>query len=365
MDSDIEYAICDGIREYSSWVNRWTLHNRLGEMLGLPSEIDFTLKYVSNSLYFERAYSQKIAEQAGYGTNSTRELKDGSITLSGGIQTYEIPANREITDVLWYTPAFINLFGLDPFANQNIAFSEFGASFAGHSLYHVMPVFDTMLTAQAAKLRNRVRGSEYSYSIHGGADGTKTLRLYPIPRVNQSGGTSNVGIGGGAGTPGTMFYRYYDRFGVAGNPDFSANTANPTYTAGTFTNTIDDVTYTGHTQGNGLVATPADANLNTINWEQLNDIAKQWIRRYALAEAAETLSFKRGKFDELPIPNATVRLNSDQLMSYAEKEKERIYKQLEDDLDKLSYKNIMEDRAAIQEAVNKSLSYGPMKIFIY
>jgi hypothetical protein len=50
--------------------------------------------------------------------------------------------NKEINEVMWYTPSFINLFGLDPFANSNIAFSEFGASFAGHTLYHVMPVFD-------------------------------------------------------------------------------------------------------------------------------------------------------------------------------------------------------------------------------
>ena len=40
----------------------------------------------------------------------------------------------------------INLFGLDAFSNSNIAFTEFGASFAGHSLYYIMPVFDTLLT---------------------------------------------------------------------------------------------------------------------------------------------------------------------------------------------------------------------------
>jgi len=365
IDAELEYSICDGIREYSTWVNRWILRNRLGEMLGLPNEIDFTLKYISNSLYFERSFSQKIAEQSGFGVNSTRELKSGSISLSGGVQTYDIPAGREITEVLWYTPSFINLFGLDPFANQNIAFSEFGASFAGHTLYHVMPVFDTILTAQAAELRNRVRGSEYAYSIHGGADGKKLIRLYPTPRIGQFGGSNNTGIGGGAGTPGTMFYRYYDRVGVAGNPDFSGNSANPNWTADTISNTVDGVTYETTEQGNGLVATPADAQLDIINWEQLNDIAKQWVRKWALAEAAENLHFIRGKYDVLPIPEKEMKLNADALISYAEKEKERLYKQLDEDMEKLSYKQIMEDRAAIQEAVNKSLSYGPMGVWVY
>ena len=366
MDADLEYSICDGIKEYSTWVNRWTLQNRLGEMLGLPNEVDFTLKYISNSLYFERSFSQAIAEQSGFGANSQREYKTGSVVLSGGVQTYEIPAGREIAQILWFTPSFINLFGLDPFANTNIAFSEFGASFAGHTLYHVMPVFDTIMTAQAAELRNRVRGSEYAYSIHGAAEGKKMVRLYPTPRIGYgAGGSNNVGIGGGAGTPGTMFYRYYDRIGTAGNPQLSGNSANPNWTANTLTNTVNGVTYTTQEQGNGLVSGPSDAQLDTINWEQLNSNAKQWVRKWALAEAAENLSFIRGKYDTLPIPDSEVSLNSDQLMNYAEKIKERLYKILDEDLEKLSYKSIMEDRAAVQDAVNKSLSKGPMGIWVY
>ena len=231
VDEQLEMSICIGIEQYSTYVNDWFLRNRLGEMLGLPTEIDFTLKYVSNSLYLEKSWATSIGEQAGLGANGLREQKTDFITLTGGTQDYYIPANREVIDILWYTPSFINLFGLDPFANNNISYSEFGASFAGHTLYHVMPVFDTMLTAMAAEMRNRVRGSEYSYSIHGGPNGTKLLRLYPIPRnVNDGLAASNAGIGGGAGTPGTMFYRYYDRAGYYGNPQFCGTSDNPGWT---------------------------------------------------------------------------------------------------------------------------------------
>jgi len=38
---------------------------------------------------------------------------------------------------------------------------------------------------------------------------------------------------------------------------------------------------------------------------------------------------------------------------------------LEKDLEELSYERIMEKRAAVQEAVNRTLQYVPMKIFIY
>jgi hypothetical protein len=352
--------VCHSIEEYSVHVTDWFLQNQLAEILGVPNEIDLTLKYVANTQYFERSWAQSIGEQIGLGANGNRELKTGSISLTAGTQDYYIPANREVLEVLWYTPSFINLFGLDPFANTNIAFSEFGASFAGQTLYHVMPVFDTILTAQAAELRNRVRASEYSYSIHPGPDGQRLLRLYPVPRgIAPSGGTAgfaNAGIGGGAGTPGTVYYRYYDRVGIAGNPEWSGNTANPTYSASTSTE-----------QGNGLVSSFADAGFYNLNYSQLNDKAKKWVLDYTFALAARTLGpMIRGKFDgQLPIPDAELRLNSNTLLDISNREMDRLYKKLDDELERLSFRKIMEDRASIQENLNKSQSYGPLDIWVY
>lgn len=358
VDEQIEECICEAIEEYSGFINDWVLRNRLGEMLGLPSEVDFTLKYVSNSLYFENSFANQVGEQIGLGANGVREIKTDSITLSAGTQDYFIPAGREVIDILWFTPSFINLFGLDPFANTNIAFSEFGASFAGHTLYHVMPVFDTIMTAQAAKLRNRVRGSEYHYILRPGPDGTKLLKLFPIPRVGPGAnpGNANVGIGGGAGTPGTVFYTYRDRFGLYGNSAFSGNTANPGWSASTTTE-----------QGNGLVSSPGDANLHYINWNQLNSVAQTWVKKYAQALAKELLGIGiRGKFNgQLPIPGAELTLNKDDLISNGREDQQRLLDKLEKDLEELSYEKIMEKRAMVQESVNKSLSYIPMKIWIY
>jgi hypothetical protein len=351
LDEQIEECICEAV-----------LRNRLGEMLGLPSEIDFTLKYVSNSLYFERSYATDIGEQIGLGANGTTEVKTTSINLTAGTQDYTVPAEREVLDILWFTPSFINLFGLDPFANSNIAFSEFGASFAGHSLYSVMPVFDTIMTAQAAELRNRVRGSEYHYILRPGPDGTKTLKLFPVPRSSGAvaGGNSNMGIGGGAGTPGTVFYTYRDRVGYYGNSDFSGYTANPG-----FTGTTDSE---GNIEaGNGLVSGPGDAQLNYISWSQLNSVAQTWIKKYAQALAKELLGIGiRGKFNgQLPIPGAELTLNKDDLISTGREDQQRLMDKLEKDLEELSYDRIMEKRAAVQEAVNKTLTFVPMKIWVY
>ncbi len=369
VDEQLEECVCESIEELSTHVNNWVLQNRLGEMLGIPSDVDFTLKYVSNSMYFEQSFGKAIAEQIGVGASGTRPIKTDMITLTAGTQVYEIPAEREINEVLWFTPSFINLYGLDPFANTNIAFSEFGASFAGHTLYHVMPVFDVVMTAQAAELRNRVRGSEYSYIIRPGENGKKLLFLYPIPRPANGvgsgegsfGGSNDVGIGGGAGTPGTVFYRYYDRFSPYGNPDFSGNTANPLFTGYT-----DSQIQAGY-QGNGLVSTPADVKLNFISYTQLNSISKRWVKRYAQALAKELLGVGiRGKFSgNLPIPDAELTLNKDDLISTGREDQKMLIEELKETLTELNYDKIMEKRAIVQKSVNDNLGYSPLGLWLW
>lgn len=360
MDEQLEQCICMAIEEYSSYINNWVMQNRLGEMLGLPSEIDFTLKYVSNSLYFEKAFANSYSEQQGIGVNGVKELKTDAINLSAGTQDYIIPAGREVNEVLWFTPSFINLFGLDPFSNTNIAFTEFGASFAGQQMFSVMPVFDTILTAQAAELRNRVRGSEYSYIIKPGPNGTKVLKLFPIPNNSQV-GTSFQGIAGGAGTPGTVFYYYYDRASLYGNPLLSGDTANPGFTG--FTSGQTNMGY----QGNGLVSSPADAQLNFLSYSQLNSVAQRWVKRYALALAKEILGLGiRGKFNgQLPIPGAELTLNKDDLINTGRDDQEKLMTELKEQLAELSYDKIMEKRALIQEAINKNLGFGPTGIYVF
>lgn len=348
-DSQIQECVCEAIEEYSSYINNWALENRMSQMLGLPKDIDFTLKFVSNNFGFEQTFARAYSEQVGLGTNSERELKKDFIILTGGTQDYIIPAGRSVNEILWFTPSFINLFGVDPFANTNIALTEFGASFAGTSLYHVMPIFDTLLTSQAAELRNKVRGSEYSYRLRGGPNGTKILSLYPVPRPTPS----DNGLLAGLNTPGTMFYFYYDTIGIGGNSTLSGFTANPGYTGGT------------GSQGNGLVSGPSDAKLYYLTYDELNDVAKTWVKKYAQADAKELLGIGiRGKFSgELPIPDAQLTMNSESLITNGREDMTKLKEELRDMLDRLNYKAILENNASIQASINQTLTYTPLGVY--
>lgn len=348
-DSQLEVAFCRAIREYSHYINNWFLENRLSQMLGLPKEIDFTLKYVSQTFSLEKTFTQGFSEQVGMGINSTRELKTDAIILTGGTQNYVIPAGREVNEVLWFTPSYINIYGLDVFANSNIAYSEFGASFAGQSLYSVMPVYDTLLTAQAAELRNKIRAAEFSYRIVGGPNGTKILSLYPVPRSNND-TYGNIG----SYTPGTVFYRYYDVIGVGGNSSYSGTSANPTFTA------------TTEVQGNGLVSGPSDARLDYLNYAGMNSTSQYWVQKFAMAYAMRTLGLSiRGKFSgTLPIPDAELTLNSADLLATSNDDLTKLREELKLELEKLNYKSLLENNALMQENINKTLTYIPLGIFL-
>ncbi len=348
IDTQIKLCLVEAIEEYSTMINNWALENRMAEMLGLPSNYDFTLKYVTNSLYFEKAATTPFSEAHGYSSPGGRELKKDVIPLSSGTQNYTIPIGREINEVLWYTPSFLNPYGLDPSAN--IAYNEFGAAIQGHSLYTIMPVFDRVLSTQAAELRNRVVGSEYSYHLKNGPNGTQVLSLFPVPS-NTSGTSTSVGIGG-LGTPGSVYYEYYDGGNVAGNPTYSGTTANPY------------ISSSAVTVGNGLVSGPSDAQLNYLSYAMLNTPSKTWVKKYTQALAKEVLGYIRNKFASLKIPDAEVTLNGDTLISNARSDQELLKNELKDLLDKLNYKKMMEERAAMQDAVNKSLGYGSLGIYI-
>lgn len=352
-DSQLEVSFCKAIREYSTFINNWSLENRMSQMLGLPKEIDFTLKYVSQNFSFERSFTKAFSEQAGYASDSIREMKTDFFNLSAGTQDYYIPAGRELNELMWYTPSMINLFGLDAFSNSNIAFTEFGASFAGHSLYYIMPVFDTILTSTSAKVRNKVRSAEYSYKAVGGPNGTKKVSFYPIPTGS---GNTVYGITGGVGgqTPGTVFYYYYDTIGQAGNWQYSGTSANPGYTGAT------------GGQGNGLVSGPADARLDFLTYDELNSNGKYWVQRYALAIAMRILGLSiRGKFGgNLPIPDAELTLNSSDLLSTAKDDMSSLKEELKTQLEKLNFKALLENNSSMQENINKTLSYNMLGIYI-
>ena len=69
-------------------------------------------------------------------------------------------------------------------------------------------------------------------------------------------------------------------------------------------------------------------SLDRIQYTDINNVGRQWIRKYTLAIAKEKLGYIRGKFGSMPIGNAEASLNAADLVSAGSTEKQALLEEL-------------------------------------
>lgn len=334
MDTYLEIALED----YSQILNDWMIEQQWGSLAGLNIQsADFTFGFATKSLDYVRSFSYAYSKQVGMGNGSPWELKKDFITIVPNQQFYTIPANREVNEVMWYTPSPVGS-GVDPL-NPNIWMAnQFGWSVGGITAGYMQPMFSTLLAAQDRNLKNKVMRSDMSYRITGNADGTKTLHLYPVPDGRYE--SFNFGL------PSEMngnqvWYWYYD---VNANNVDKCLTENP------------DIT---------VVTSMNDVPISNIPWSRLNDSSRTWIRQYLLALTKAGLGKVRGKYSgQLDVTNASVTLDYADLIAEGKEEKEKLETTLKEKLEGLSNSSQLEKKAMEAENLNKILGYIPLKIYM-
>jgi hypothetical protein len=109
-------------------------------------------------------------------------------------------------------------------------------------------------------------------------------------------------------------------------------------------------------------------NMNTlplanIPYKNINSIGKQWIRRFAVALAKETLGQVRSKFANIPIPGNNVQLNGTTLITEARTEQKELREELQKILDELTYEKITEIQKNMVKNTQETVQSYPY--FIY
>jgi len=100
------------------------------------------------------------------------------------------------------------------------------------------------------------------------------------------------------------------------------------------------------------------------NIPNINDVGKQWIRKYTLALAKEMLGAIREKYSTIPIPGSEVSLDGAQLRSEAQTEKDNLIEQLRENLNEVSKKQRMENEAAMVDQQQTVMNKVPLAIYI-
>ena len=121
---------------------------------------------------------------------------------------------------------------------------------------------------------------------------------------------------------------------------------------------------------NATVITPnvvsdySNVGYNFAEYSKINDVGKQWIRKYTLALAKEMLGAIREKYSTVPIPGSEVSLDGAALRAEAQTEKDALIEQLRENLNEVSKKQRMENEASMVEQQQQVMNRVPLNIYI-
>jgi len=343
---DVQFYACfeEAVSEYSAQVNQFNLRNNLDILKGQPKEAyggrgNYSQTLVDGSfLPTVVRMSQQYGTLAGVGGNT--QLKKGYIetevdrqrynlmteaidvdTTASFATTYVSGSTIDVTRVYYEaTPAIQRFF--DPYSvggqgtlnlMDELGFGEYSPA----AQFLLMPLYEDLLRMQAIEFNDQIRKSQYSFNIVD-----NRLEIFPIP-------TSR--------TPERIYFDYISR---------------------------DEFEHDSQTIQSESLSDYSDVPYDFIQYSKINDVGKQWIRKYTLALAKELLGAIREKYNSIPIPDGEVSLDGAALRAEAQVEKDALVTQLRENLEELSRKNVMENKAHESDHQQEMLRKVPLKIYV-
>ena len=126
----------------------------------------------------------------------------------------------------------------------------------------------------------------------------------------------------------------------------------------------DKVLRTRYSGSNDVISDISNAPYDNMQYQYINDVGVQWIRKYVLALSKELLGMVRSKYGTIPIPNSEVSLDGDTLRAEATAEKEQLIEQLREMLDQTSQRALMEADREVAENLQEKLKKVPYPIYV-
>ena len=319
----------ESVSEYSAQVNQFNIKDNLLHLTGQATGSNVTHKRVTPTMGRSVFLAKQYGTEASVGGDV--DLKKGSITVTSGSQEYDLndlfvdengSGAIEVKRVYYEgTPAMQRFF--DPYATTGYGTINMvqGFGFGQQSpavSFTLMPLFEDLLRVQAIELNDSIRKSAHSFSLVN-----NKLRIFPDPTESS-----------------TMYFDYVE----------VSDRDNPLITE-----------YSGSAN---VVSDYSNVPYDNMQYQYINDVGKQWIRKYGLALCKELLGMIRSKYGAIPIPNAETTLDGDTLRSEAAAEKEVLVTQLREMLEQTSRKALLEADKDEAEFLQEKLNKVPYPIYI-
>jgi hypothetical protein len=331
----------ESVSEYSAQINQFNLRNNLDILKGQPKGkvSNYSQTLVEGSyLPTTVRMSQQYGTLAGVGGSTS--IKKAYINLTAGQQKYNIMSSSvdvetsasfstlftgsstvDVTRVYHEaTPAIARFF--DPYSvgaqgTLNLI-SELGfGNFSPAAQFLMMPIYEDVLRMQQIELNDHIRKSAHTFNIVD-----NKLEIFPVPTD---------------GTVSRVYFEYISR---------------------------DEFEHDSQTVQADSLSDYSDIPYDFIQYSNINDVGKQWIRKYTLALSKELLGAIREKYSNVPIPDGEVSLDGAALRAEAQVEKDMLITQLRENLEELSRKNVMENKAQESTHQQEMLRKVPLKIYV-
>jgi hypothetical protein len=180
MDSLMELSIQD----YEEYILQWLIDSQWVKLVNLNmSEKSVAKALVTRTMDFEQQFAYSYSKIVGLQTMGPWVLKKDYFILEKNVQNYEIPAGREVNELLWFSNQAWTAFGLGGFAGVGggVGLGADQAGFAqmgNQGSYYMMSGFDYLIRMQEANILNRILGGSLTYRITGLPDGKENVFLY-------------------------------------------------------------------------------------------------------------------------------------------------------------------------------------------
>lgn len=343
-DDMLDVLLVTAIENYSEAVQNFLIEHQWSSLLGANiSTTDMAFALTTRSLNAIEQYTYAYSKAVGLQARGPWEMKKDYVSLESGKQVYQIPAGREINEVLWITPStttaalFANYGGFD--FGYGGGFAQVGSGVGGgmNGGYYIAPAFDVLLMAQDLNLKNRLLRSELTYKITAGPDGTRLLHLMSVPGSNF---TLSNATGGGMGSVNMagcqVWYHYYD-IGTSGN------------------------TNTCRADNSDIIKLPNEVPLNKLDFSTFNEPTKILVRQLFIGEAKKALGRVRGKFSGIVgVEGAERTMDYESLLSEGNEDIKEALLKLNERLLRLSSTNQLQRAADEASSLNSAIKFKPL-----
>lgn len=327
QDINFFAAFEEAISEYGNQVSTFSARDNIIGLLGFDTGSNsLSGRYVEPTLKGLFRLAKQYGTEVGAGGNLT--WYTGSIQVRADRQVYDLVTESTIETGSFLTdqftirkifhepkPSVLSGYNVNSLGGASPDFlDEFGwSSLSSGFTYLVLPLNHDLLRIQAVEFNEQIRKSAYSFQL------TKNrLRIFPIPSEDFK-----------------LWFHY----------------------------TLDgDVT--GANISSGKITDHSNIPYGRLVYRYINEIGRQWIRKYTLALCKEMLGYIRGKYQDIVVPNETTTLNYSDLISAASEEKTALIEELREILDQFSRQAQLERKQAESEVLSQQLSKVPLKIYV-